>query len=968
MRRSGDAGSPRDRAPARLSRAAPLALFLLVALALTAAAGFSYGVGAADLREQQEHELATIAYLKVREIVRWRDERVADASAVAVDVANELGRGQDLQRSLDQWHEALRAHREYRSIALVGAAGESLLSAGAPHAELDDPSTLALVRAALADRRATLSSVHRHAGDPALHLNVVAPVVEPGGRQLGAVILRVDPRQQFFAMVQSWPRPSETAEILLVRREDDAAVVVNELRDGAGATTVRIPLGHGDDPAVQAVSGARGIVEARDHRGRPVLAALAPVPESPWTLVAKVDAREALAPVRALRLWIGGVAAALILTAGAAAALWWRTQTHAMERARIAAEAERRALAHKLENLTRYAHDMVILADGASRIVDVNDRAAELLGYPREELIGMPVRALRDPATAGDFDARVREQIERGALMFETRYRRRDGSTFPVEVSIHTDEHEGRRYFQAIARDVTERERAAEALRASEAKFRAAFEFASLGVLLVAADGRIVETNRAFRRMLGYTEEEMRRLTLVDVHEGGDELARSLLRQMVEGSRETVDTPRRYRRKDGSVAEAILRASALRDETGAFRFALGVVEDVTDKKRLEAQLVHADRMASIGTLAAGVAHEINNPLAFILSNVEYALAEVKDAGGDGELERALRDAKDGAVRVREIVRDLRTFSRSDDDAREPLDVRQVLRSAVGLAANEIRHRAELVVDGGDVPPVVASEHRLAQVFLNLLINAAQSMPEGRVGRNVVRAATSTAPDGRALVEISDNGVGISPDVMPRIFDPFFTTRPVGVGTGLGLSICHGIVAQLGGEITVRSVPGEGTTFRVLLPAAGGDTKGPSEPLSTPPAARAARRGRVLVVDDETLVGRAVARMLEQQHEVVACTSGRAALELLAADPGFDAIVCDLMMPEMTGMELHASLLATAPELAARTIFLTGGAFTDAAAAFLERVPNPRLEKPFDRAVLREMVARVAASSSGATRA
>jgi CheY-like chemotaxis protein/two-component sensor histidine kinase len=383
---------------------------------------------------------------------------------------------------------------------------------------------------------------------------------------------------------------------------------------------------------------------------------------------------------------------------------------------------------------------------------------------------------------------------------------------------------------------------------------------------------------------------------------------------------------------------------------------VSVVEDLSEKKRLEAQLVLAERMASVGTLAAGVAHEINNPLAFVLSNLEFTIGELTRAGADGEVVRALEEAHNGADRVRAIVRDLKTFSRADDDAREPVDVRRVLQAAVGVAANELRHRARVAVDPGPVPPVLASEHRLGQVFLNLLINAAHAIPEGHPAEHVVRASTGTAEDGRAVVEISDTGSGIAPEILARIFDPFFTTKPVGVGTGLGLSICHGIVSALGGEIEVRTVVGAGTTFRVLLPpTARCDERGtPAAPPASP------RRGRVLVVDDEPLVARAMGRVLAA-HEVVVCGGARAALaELEREGEAFDVVICDLMMPEMTGMDLHAHLAAIAPALAERIVFVTGGAFTDRAREFLASVPNPQLEKPFDPSALRELVARLVA--------
>jgi PAS domain S-box-containing protein len=950
----------------RPSRAAPVALFVLLAATISAAGALSYGASATDLRRQREREIASIAALKVDEIERWRDERLVDADTIAADptllaaLATDRPIPPRVRGELEAWFEVLRGVGEYSAIAVVGLDGRVRCSAGEVALDPAAPDVRAIVHRAISERRAIVSDLHRHAPGDAFHLTVASPVqVGPDGAR-EAVLLRIDPHRWLFRMVQSWPSPSATAETLLVRTEGGQAVVVNEPRHRADdPTRLSVPLSRGDDPIVRAVLGGRGAFEAVDYRGTQVLAAVEPVPETTWRLVALVDLDEALAPLASQRSWVLVGVVALVAAAAAAAALWWRAQFATFERGRLLDEAERLSLARRLEQLTKFARDMVFLADDRQRILEVNDRALVLLGYTREELVGQPVRIVRDPATLGDFEARTAEQIEQSSAVFETRYCRKDGSTFPVEVSAHTETLDGRLYFHAVTRDITERKLAEGALRASEEKFRAAFEFASLGIVIVAPDGALVETNRALRRMLGRGEDELRAETFEGVHAVGDRAsAAAILRQMREGVLSAVELPRRLLRKDGTLAEVILRASALRDDANQFRFALAVVEDVTEKKRLESQLMLADRMASVGTLAAGVAHEINNPLAFILANLEYAIGELRGAARDPELVRALSEARDGGLRVREIVRDLKAFSRADAQEHDAVDIRRVLQSALGLAQNEIRHRAKLDVDVGEIPPVVGSEHRIGQVLLNLLINAAQAIPEGRTGENLVRATTSTAPDGRACIAISDTGIGIPPEVLPRIFDPFFTTKPVGVGTGLGLSICHGIVTGLGGEIQVESALGKGSTFRVLLPAASGSTPGeaPPAPRSQPPA----RRGRILVVDDEALVARAVSRILSPLHDVVTRTSARAALEDVGRGPGFDLVLCDLMMPDMTGMELHGHLRAAAPALADRIVFLTGGAFTPGAREFLARVPNARIEKPFEPEQLRDLVARILA--------
>jgi nitrogen-specific signal transduction histidine kinase/CheY-like chemotaxis protein len=390
-------------------------------------------------------------------------------------------------------------------------------------------------------------------------------------------------------------------------------------------------------------------------------------------------------------------------------------------------------------------------------------------------------------------------------------------------------------------------------------------------------------------------------------------------------------------------------------------------------------------MASVGTLAAGVAHEINNPLAALMGNLSVAVEDIAKLTdevrahaplGDGvgavddriewiatrlqEIEEPLQEARESADRVRLIVRDLKIFSRSDEEKRGAVEVRRVIESSLRMAWNEIRHRACLVKDYGDVPSVEANEGRLGQVFLNLIVNAAQSIPEGRADKNEIRIVTRMDDQGRVVVEVRDTGSGIPESVISRIFDPFFTTKPIGVGTGLGLSICHRIIVKLGGQIQVESQAGRGTVFRVILPASTGDT------TKAPPLAAAAaprRRGRILVVDDEPMLCSAVRRMLSSEHEVLAMTSARDAMGRISEGERFDVILCDLMMPEVTGMDLHAELLQLAPEQAERLVFMTGGAFTSRAREFLDQVRNPRIEKPFKLGPLLALLSQIMASKT-----
>ncbi|WP_437959058.1 ATP-binding protein [Sorangium sp. So ce119] len=440
---------------------------------------------------------------------------------------------------------------------------------------------------------------------------------------------------------------------------------------------------------------------------------------------------------------------------------------------------------------------------------------------------------------------------------------------------------------------------------------------------------------------------------------------------------------------DGAGARARLRVARARAaREAAARHALA---------QTQARLVLAGRMASVGTLAAGVAHEINNPLAFVITNVDAAIRRIASldrrssasrsgpwgrAHGEGrapsselsEVLNLLEDAREGAERVRLIVRDLHTFSRAEDDRRGPVDVRRVLDSCVHMAMNEIRHRARVVRSFDEVPPVEANEPRLAQVFLNLIVNAAQAIPEGLAEQNEIELSTRRDAAGQVVVAVRDTGTGIASEALGRIFDPFYTSKEEGEGLGLGLAICHSIVTALGGQIEVESRPGEGSTFRVVLPAAGtGEARAPAAPGDDAPRwsreggrlaaaeLQAAPRQRILIIDDEPLLTRAIAGTLEPRHETTATASARDALARIRAGERYDAILCDLMMPDMTGMDFYASLAELAPEQQRRVVFLTGGAFTERSKAFLQQVDARLLMKPFDAATLLSLVDEVVAS-------
>ncbi len=491
----------------------------------------------------------------------------------------------------------------------------------------------------------------------------------------------------------------------------------------------------------------------------------------------------------------------------------------------------------------------------------------------------------------------------------------------------------------------------------------------SLDLLSISSfDGFFKRVNPSWTKVLGWTTEELMARPLIEFVHPDDRAATLAGRAGLKANQPLIGLNNRYVCKDGSYRWLEWRSVGHPEREVVY----GVARDVTKQRegervlqetkelqeRMQRQLILTDRLASVGMLAAGVAHEINNPLAYVVANLDLLHEEIAEAAAtsaspalDCWLE-AVREAREGSDRIRKIVRGLKTLSRAEEEHRSVVELYPVLELAVNMAFNEIRHRARLVKEYGETPLVEVDDARLGQVFINLIVNAAQAIPEGDSEANEIRIVTSTDALGRAVIEVLDTGPGIPAPLLGRVFDPFFTTKPIGVGTGLGLSICHSIVTSMGGEITASNREGRGARLRVVLAPAPAQLT--EAPVSSRVPAQGSGRAAVLVVDDERAVGTILGRVLSQ-HDVTTVTSAREALDLIDGGKCFDLILSDLMMPGMSGMEFYDTVARERAEVAERMVFMSGGAFTPSARAFLDRVPNQRLEKPFNLAAIRGVV-------------
>lgn len=609
--------------------------------------------------------------------------------------------------------------------------------------------------------------------------------------------------------------------------------------------------------------------------------------------------------------------------------------------------------------------DAVLVVDSRSVVVDCNGAFESVLGWSRAEVSGraltalMPERATRKlgPDLLATLRARaakaapapLRISMLRKATVVEcdlamTVATTARGATILSFRAIHTE-------------PVDVEDRAHGQLTPSEA-YQLAFEYAPLGIFLFDSRGTLTACNDALVTILGSTRQALLGLDMTTLPNAQivATLRRALAgeRAQYDGEYISVTAGRR----------SIVRAdfAPVRGEDGVARGGVCIVEEVTERRKLQARLAQSDRLASVGTLAAGVAHEINNPLAYVLSNLEYArrrfgdcAAMIDDIDARERIREALEHATDGAVRVQTIVRDLKTFSRGGDESRQNVYLERAIEAALTMAYPLIRGRAKILRDYQPTEPVWADEGRLAQVFLNLVINAAQAIADGAPARNEIRVRVYQTEDGRVCGEVSDTGEGIAPEHVARVFEPFFTTRASGVGTGLGLSVCHGLVTAFGGEILVESQRQKGTTFRVLLPRSVAEESSRETPTERKKRLSRPRRRRLLVVDDETLLARSIELQLKEDHDVEIAATGQGALDRLRKEPSFDLVLCDMMLPDISGIDVYEQARAIDNGSHERFVFMTGGSFSPKVFKFLRDNAVPCLEKPFTAEQLKEII-------------
>lgn len=511
-----------------------------------------------------------------------------------------------------------------------------------------------------------------------------------------------------------------------------------------------------------------------------------------------------------------------------------------------------------------------------------------------------------------------------------------------------------------LHREISERRRAEEALRASEARFRSVVQSANDAIILADHHGDIITWNQGAEAIFGYGAAEVigKPLTMLmperyrQAHERGMERLRTTRRPQLMGK--TLEF--HGLRKDGT--EFPIEISIAMWESGGSQFCSGIIRDITERKQATEQLqrqqealYQREKLAAMGSLLASVAHELNNPLSIVTMQADLLSVELKDVA---VVER-IKAISESAERCVRIVRQFLALARQNPPQRASVTLNAVVEEALALLAYTLRVD-NIEVDqhlAPDLPPLWADPNQLHQVVVNLLTNAHQALRESPAPRRLTLTTHHDAARRLVSLEVADTGPGVPPELRERIFEPFFTTKPPGVGTGLGLPFCRGIIEGHGGSISVLGDADHGAVFRIELPV---DTAVPAVAPAPIPKAQTPVNGRaILVIDDEPGITGVLAYLLRRDgHTVETAANGRLALDKLQQRT-YDLILCDLRMPALDGPGFYRELEHSYPHLLQRVIFLTGDTLSPEARAFLEKVGVPRLSKPFRAAEVRQLI-------------
>jgi len=843
------------------------------------------------------------------------------------------------------------------SVSLVDASG-TVLQASSLAPAYRAPQ-LETARRAVRERQTAIGRPAGAARDE-LTLQIAEPIPGDSAAPIGSVLLSIDAAPAFGRyFLRSTAGPREHL-YLVVPDADEILVIAPEWQtDGAG--THREPRdvsGRSMTFAAASLRAPKTAGEFTDAAGRPVVAVSRRVPELPWAIVIEVDRAEAVGPRRAQALWIL-LATAALFGAITALGLAWQRSIRLRHVEQLSDRDER------LRTLLEQTQEAVAVGLGG-RLAYANPACAQMFGY-EQPIAGMPIADFFAPDSRDQVAEIVEHRIQgrTTAELFEAVALRADGSTFEVEIRVSPTTFEGKSASQAILRDITGRKRMEAELRGSEERYRLLFERNLAGVFRSTVGGRMLECNRAFAQMMGYASPaEVLAQPAVAFHE--DARARVTFLEQLRSEGSLVNLEKKLRRKDGSLIWVIENVSLLRGEDESGEIILGTVFDMTERRKLEEQLLQSQKMEAVGRLAGGIAHDFNNLLTAVAGYTELLIGQL--AEGDPRRESA-EEIRQAGQRAAALTQQLLAFSRRQVLEPRVLDLNAVISNMERMLRRVIGEDVELTASlAADLWRTKADPAQIEQAILNLVVNARDAMPRG--GQLTLETAnvdldaqySGGAPGPHVMLAVSDTGVGMDKEQQARLFEPFYTTKDRGKGTGLGLSTTYGVVKQSGGSIWVYSERGQGTTFKIYLPR----SEDPLDETADVPAPAVPLSGTetVLLVEDEPEVRRLVEKILDMYgYTVLSAASPAEAVALSRGRDGtIEVLVTDVIMPGMNGRELSRVLSGARPEL--RVLYMSG--YTDAAIAqhgILEQ-GTAFVSKPFTPEILARKIREVLEAPPG----
>ena len=802
-----------------------LIVFVLLAISMAVGSYVLYSSQKNRITAEKQNELATISHLKMQQIANWRSERLGNAESAFhnqsfINDVKDYSAGVNKKENLNKislWVTYLKRIYNYSSILLLDKDKNIIVKTD--NAELICPSGQSTIKQVLNLKKPILSDLHRNANG-IIHLDLIIPLYADSESKKafsGILFFRIDPNQFLFPLIQTWPTPSKSSETVLVRREGNNVLFLNELKNKKNtALNYHRSLSDKTSPAVRAVLGFTGNFEGVDYRGVNVLANIRRIPGTNWLIYAKVDKNEIFEPIRIQAVWIFLFTIGLILSTGVIVFVIWRLQISNSKR-------EKLLLVKHFDYLMKYANDIIILSDLKGNIIEVNDKAVTTYGYTRSEILKINIEQLRASELSYLFTQRIEEIVTKGGLVYESSQIKKNGESFPVEISGRIIEVDGIGYLQSIIRDITERKQIEEALRSSEEVYRRLVN--SLPDIIIRCDlkGNILFVNDSNVQAYGFLDKNdlfgknMFSFIAPEYVEKAVNNAKLMLRQYI--------GPVEYKLvlANGEKADFEVNGDVLLNKEGIPYGMVFILRDIREQKHFEASLRSAKEMAEESdrlktAFLSNMSHEIRTPMNGILGFSELL---DDDTLTNTERKKFIQVISENSRHLLGVINDIIDISKIDSNQLSintvPFNLNKLMDEVFMTYQNEkmFRNKSQLNIlmhkslsDENSV--IVSDDIRLRQILYNLLGNALKFTNEGFIKFEYV------IKDDKLQFMVQDTGKGISKDKQAIVFERFRQeeetyTRYFG-GSGLGLSISKGLAELLGGRIWMESAVGVGTMF------------------------------------------------------------------------------------------------------------------------------------------------------------